>query len=153
MYLKQKLTARRCTENSHCSCMAGPTLFSERLKRQDHKLVKTRKHSSTMHTARFSQFWCMLGSQPPSQCMLGSQPPSQCMQGSQPHLPSACREANPPPSACWEANPPTMNRMTHRCKTLPCPKLRLRAVKINMADGALSGKHGTFFTMKPYFPF
>ena len=108
MYLKQKLTARRCTENSHCSCMAGPTLFSKRLTRQDHKLVKTRKHSSRMHTARFSKFWCMLGSQPPSQCMLGSQPPfpvhagkpsppSQCMQGTQPPLPSTCREAQPPP--------------------------------------------------------
>ena len=29
--------------------------------------------------------------------------------------------------ACWEANH-TVNRMTHRCETLPCPKLRLWAV-------------------------
>ena len=136
MYLKQKLTARRCTENSHCSCMAGPTLFSKRLTRQDHKLVKTRKHSSRMHTARFSKFWCMLGSQPPSQCMLGSQP----------HLPSACREPNLPfpVHAGKPTPPPTMNRMTHRCKTLPCPKHRLRAVKINMADGALKGSMAHF---------
>ena len=41
----------------------------------------------------------------------------------------------PTPQVCqWEGlgRPPSplVNRMTHRCKTLPCPKLRLRAVII-----------------------
>ena len=34
--------------------------------------------------------------------------------------------------ACLKANPPPVNRMTDACKTLPCPKLGLRAVIIFM---------------------
>ena len=37
---------------------------------------------------------------------------------------------------------PPVNRMTHRCKTLPCPKFRLRAVikviKINGGEYLIS---------------
>ena len=50
-------------------------------------------------------------------------PPSQCMLGSQPHL----------PSACWETNSPTpcgQKEWHTPVKILPCPKLRLRVVKI-----------------------
>ena len=50
-----------------------------------------------------------------------------CMQTSSDADLSGCK----PPPGCrpptLDADPP-VNRMTHRCKTLPCPKLRLRAV-------------------------
>ena len=29
---------------------------------------------------------------------------------------------------------PSLNRMTHRCKILPCPKLRLRAVNMFLSN-------------------
>ena len=79
-----------------------------------------------MHTARLSQFQCMLGSHPP--------------------LPSACWEANPvyvekptpfpmhagkPPFPVHTVKPPPLWTEWHTgVKTLPCPKLLLRAVNI-----------------------
>ena len=63
-----------------------------------------------MHTVRFSQFQCMLGSQLPPQCILGSQLPPQCILGSQPL-----------PSVYWETNSP-VNRMTHMCKNITLPQ-------------------------------
>ena len=41
--------------------------------------------------------------------------------------------------ACWEANPPTLNKLTHRCKILPCSKLQLRAVIIDFASYSAIG--------------
>ena len=46
-----------------------------------------------------------------------------------------------PPGAT--THDPPMNRMTNRCKILPCPKLRLRAVKIKVAQHVL--KHILIF--------
>ena len=95
---------------------------------------------------------------PPQVCLWGvcirevcnqggsAQPPrSACIQGGLPTLKSAyrgsasrgvCPTPNPPGlptggSASKELGrrPSPVNRMTHRCKTLPCPKPRLRAVK------------------------
>ena len=69
----------------------------------------TRMHSSRMHTACSSS--CPGGSQP------GTLPPgTRHPPGDQAH--SGTRH-------------PPVNRMTNRCKILPCLKLRLQAVKIH----------------------
>ena len=77
--------------------------------------------------------------------------------------PPGCRDIPPPgcraflPNACWEATPfpmhagkplppappPWTEGMTHACKILPCPKLRLRAVM--NAGGILINKTGSFY--------
>ena len=46
--------------------------------------------------------------------------------------------------------PPPVNRMTHRCKNLPCPKLRLRAVKILFS--MIQFCHRTLESRKTYHP-
>ena len=69
-----------------------------------------------MHTAHFSQ---LRGGEvlhnPPVKPRGSTQPPWM---------------ETPHPSACCEAKPPPVNRMTDRCKKLPCPKLLLRVVII-----------------------
>ena len=50
------------------------------------------------------------------------------------HLHSRCRPIPLVSDAFWEANPPfPVNRMTHRCKNITFPQLRLRMVKIILA--------------------
>ena len=50
--------------------------------------------------------------------------------------------------ACWEATPPLTEWQTG-VKTLPCPKLRLRAVT-NSATMSTSDKHGSIFKRLGY---
>ena len=60
-----------------------------------------------MHTARFSQFQCMLVSQLPPRACWEANPPFPVHAGKPTPLPSECWEANLPfPGACWEASPP-----------------------------------------------
>ena len=110
-----------------------------------------------MHTARFSQFQCMLGSHPPL--------PSACWEANPvyvgkptPPLPNACWETplpsacweTPLPSACWEATTPLWTEWHTGVKTLPCPKLHLHAVKYLQTQPVITiqGKkhHLTFHT-------
>ena len=41
---------------------------------------------------------------------------------------------------------PPVNRMTHRCKTLPCPKLRLRAVRKVGTVSGLDAEQGRVYS-------
>ena len=50
----------------------------------------------------------------------------------------------------WADPLPPVNRMTHRCKNLPCPKLRLRAVKILFS--MIQFCHRTLESRKTYHP-
>ena len=73
---------------------------------------------------------CMGGSAQPRGVFLGgSSSRGVCIQGG-----SSQGVSTQPPQVYLQGGgwadppPPPLNRMTHRCKTLPCPKLRLRAV-------------------------
>ena len=49
---------------------------------------------------------------------------------------------------CWEAKPTPVNRMTHRCKNITFPQLRLRVVNIDVLDfdsKQIIGLTGTLF--------
>ena len=81
--------------------------------------MTTRKHSSRMHTACFSRFGYMLGSQPPPFPVHAGKPTpplSQYMLGSQPLSPFPVYAGKPTP---------TVNRMTHRCKNIILPQTSL----------------------------
>ena len=98
---------------------------------------KTRMHSSRMCTAHLLTVFrsIQLGGllNPPPGCRPpGCRPPPRC----RPHLWMLTPlDADPlghvTYNACWESSSPPLNRML--VKILPCPKLRLRAVKIGLA--------------------
>ena len=100
--------------------------------------ITTRMHSRRMRTARLlAGIPCILGRsvQPP-----GDRPPQ--------------RQTTPPPLqtpshvTCDAGKPPTpVNRMTHRCKTLPCPKLHLRAVTNQFHSISIKCSHYVIVTM------
>ena len=97
--------------------------------------VGTRMHSNGMRTIRFTPL-------PPPACPIAFMDtrhlplPTPLHSGihTTPCLPHCMLGYTPPPTCLphcmpgWIYRPP-MNRMTDICKTLPCPKLRLRAVK------------------------
>ena len=86
------------------------------------KSVKTRMHSSRMHTAPLlTIFRSAQGGLPPGCRPPGCRPPDA-------DIPLGCRsplDADPPGhvtcDACWEAAP-LVNRMIHRCKNITLPQ-------------------------------
>ena len=58
----------------------------------------------------------------------------------------------PAPWHCGKADPP-MNRMTDRCKTLSCPKLRLRTLIINFEQVGFTHQYLCGLTQKTKFNF
>ena len=80
-------------------------------------MLATRKHSSWIHTASFSQFGCMLGSHPPFPVHGGKPPPFPVHAGKPTLFPVHAGKPTPLPR-----KPPPVNRMTHRCKNITLPQ-------------------------------
>ena len=117
-------------------------------------------HSSRMHTVHYSGC-CREGGCLPGTVCLGGCLPGECTPAPVNRITDRCKNITFPQLCMWMVNisefthlnwitlptppPPVclqgggrvghtlrpVNRITHRCKTLPCPKLRLWAVKIH----------------------
>ena len=106
--------------------------FSKLLHGLQKILIHTRKHSSRMCTVHFSSSGG--SAKPPWMQTPCRQTPPGCRPPVGRHTPPRCS----PPPVMWPMMqagkptfPPLVDRMTDTYKTLPCPKLRLREVKIS----------------------